>query len=145
MNTMAIMMGIQGSGKSTFVKEKFPDFVRVNLDTLHTRNKENKLIEESFKNHKDMVIDNTNPTKADREKYILAAKANGYHIVGYFMQSVLKECINRNNLREGKAKIPASAIAATSNRMELPDLREGFDELFFVSITEDGFKIDKWR
>ena len=32
-----IMMGIQGSGKTTFCARFLPDTKRVNLDTLHTR------------------------------------------------------------------------------------------------------------
>lgn len=36
--TIAILMGVQGSGKSTFYKTYLYDnFVRVNLDTLKTR------------------------------------------------------------------------------------------------------------
>ena len=38
---MAIMIGIQGSGKSTFCNVHLSEFTRINLDTLHTRNKEN--------------------------------------------------------------------------------------------------------
>lgn len=61
-----------------------------------------------------MVIDNTNPVVAEREKYIRRAKEAGYQVVGYFTQSRLQECIARNELREGKEKIPSKAIAATS-------------------------------
>lgn len=36
--TVVILMGLQGSGKSTFYRMHFSeDFVRVNLDTLKTR------------------------------------------------------------------------------------------------------------
>ena len=36
-----IFTGIQASGKSTFFKQHFRSgFVHINLDTLHTRNKE---------------------------------------------------------------------------------------------------------
>jgi predicted kinase len=35
-----ILIGIQGSGKSTFFKEKFADTrVRINLDMLRTKNR----------------------------------------------------------------------------------------------------------
>jgi predicted ABC-type ATPase len=44
---LVIMMGIQGSGKSTFYHQFLAkDFVRVNLDTLKTRNQEKLLIED---------------------------------------------------------------------------------------------------
>lgn len=145
MPVMAIMTGIQASGKSVFCKNYLSAYDRINLDTLHTRNKENTAIDEAFHAKRDMVIDNTNPTAADRRKYILKAKEKGYRIVGYFMQSRLQECIARNELREGKEKIPAKAIAATSNRLEMPSYEEGFDELYFVSITDAGMAVEKWR
>ncbi len=54
-----------------------------------------------------MVIDNTNPTAADRKKYIEKGKEHGYRVIHrYFMQSRVQECTARNELREGKAKIP---------------------------------------
>lgn len=145
MPTMAVMTGIQASGKSTFCQNNLPGYVRINLDTLHTRNKENIAMDEAFQAKKDMVIDNTNPTAEDRRKYILKAKEQGYRIIGYFMQSRLQECTARNELREGKAKIPARAIAATSNKLEIPAYEEGFDELYFVRMTDTGMTVEKWR
>ena len=65
MKTLVIMMGLQGSGKSTFfMKHLKNDFVRVNLDTLKTRNQENLLISQCLSEGKSYAIDNTNPTKA---------------------------------------------------------------------------------
>ncbi len=145
MKTVYIMMGIQGSGKSEFCRRFFPKVVRVNLDTLRTRNNEKHLIAECHDKCCDYVIDNTNPTLEDRARYITPAKAAGYHIVGYFMQSRLQECIARNNQREGKERIPAKAIACTSNRLVLPSLAEGFDELYFVENDGTNMSISEWR
>ena len=80
-------MGLQGSGKSECCRQFLPSYVRVNLDTLRTRNNERRLIEECFDAGKSFVVDNTNPTRADRERYITAAKEHGYHIIGIFMES----------------------------------------------------------
>ncbi|MDE6221312.1 MAG: ATP-binding protein [Lachnospiraceae bacterium] len=145
MPVMAIMTGIQASGKSTFCKNYLSAYDRINLDTLHTRNKENTAIDEAFLAQRDMVIDNTNPTVEDRKKYILKARENGYKIVGYFLQSRIQECIARNELREGKTKVPVKAITATSKKLEMPSYEEGFDELYFVRITDTGTVVDKWR
>lgn len=143
--TLAIMIGIQASGKSTFCRNYLPGYDRINLDTLHTRNKENIAMDEAFFAGRNIVIDNTNPTAKDRKKYITKAKEHGYHVTGYFMQSRLKECTARNELREGKAKIPTKAIAATSNRLQMPSYEEGFDELYFVRITDTGMYADPWQ
>ena len=143
---MAIMIGLQGSGKSTFcTKELSKDYVRVNLDTLKTRHQERLLIDECLREGKSFVIDNTNPTVEDRARYISSAKANEYHIIGYFMESKLKDCIARNALREGKARIPEKAIAATSNKLVIPSLDEGFDELYFVKNDGTTMIVEPWR
>ena len=70
-----IFTGIQASGKSTFYHRRWAkEYVHINLDTLHTRNKENLLLEDCLRKGYSFVVDNTNPTAADREKYILRAK-----------------------------------------------------------------------
>ncbi len=145
MPAVIIMMGIQGSGKSTFCAAKFPGYTRINLDTLHTRKKEQDVLRLAISRKENIIIDNTNPTKSDRRKYIEAGKASQYRIIGYFMQSRLEECIERNNSRIGKEKIPAIAIACTSNKLEMPDYEEGFDELYFVEITVSGFSVSEWK
>ena len=144
--TIVIMMGLQGSGKSTFYsKHLSADYVRVNLDTLKTRHQESLQIEECLMEGKNFVIDNTNPTMADRARYITLAKENGYHVIGYFMESKIKDCIARNALREGKARVPNTAIAATSNKLEIPSYEEGFDELYFVKNDGESMIIQPWR
>lgn len=141
-----IFIGIQASGKSTFYQQYYsPGFVHINLDTLHTRAKEAKLLEECICSRLSFVIDNTNPTIEDRKKYIQAAKRNGYEIEGYFFQSVVQDCIKRNSYRTGKACVPNTAIACTSNRLELPSYEEGFHRLYFVHIQENTFVIEPWN
>ena len=61
------------------------------------------------------------------------------------MQSRLQDCIARNDRREGKEKIPAKAIAMTSNKLELPSRDEGFDELYFVANDGEAMTISEWR
>lgn len=66
-----IFIGIQASGKSSFYREYMEGtFVHINLDTLHTRNKENLLLEECLAKRESFVVDNTNPTRKERERYI---------------------------------------------------------------------------
>lgn len=142
---VVILMGIQGSGKSTFYRTHLSDMVHVNLDTLRTRHRENELIAECLLHRSSFAVDNTNPTKAERERYISRAKEHGYRVIGYFMESKLRECIARNDLRSGTAKVPAKGIAATSNRLELPSYSEGFDELYFVANDGKKMTISEWR
>ena len=47
MPVMAIMIGIQASGKTRFAMTCLKDYTRINLDTLHTRNKEKLALDEA--------------------------------------------------------------------------------------------------
>lgn len=144
--TLVILMGIQGSGKSTFYRQFLSDeFIRVNLDTLKTRNKEAELVAECLAKGTSFAVDNTNPTKADRQRYIPVAREHGYKVVGYFMESKLKDCMERNEMRQGKEKIPRTAIAAISNKLEIPSYEEGFDELYFVKNDGVTMTVSEWR
>lgn len=144
--TMVILMGLQGSGKSTFYSRHLSErFVRVNLDTLKTRHQEKLLIEECMQRESNFAIDNTNPTRLDRERYIAPAKQAGYRVIGYFLESKIKDCIQRNAQREGKARVPEKAIAATSNKLEIPSYDEGFDELYFVKNNGESMTVEEWR
>ena len=140
-----IFIGIPASGKSSYYKKYFNGFEHINLDTLHTRNKEQRILEQCIMDEKSFVVDNTNPTKGDRQRYIIMAKENGYEVVGYFFQSILKDCIERNNQRVGKEKIYPKAIAAISNKLEIPDLDEGYQHIYFVKIEDSSFITEKWR
>jgi len=140
-----LFIGLQASGKSTFYYQRMADFVHINLDTLHTRNRERLLLQECLENGRSFVVDNTNPTVEERAKYIQAARNYGYRVEGYFFQSILTECLKRNRGRTGKACVPDRAIAGTSNRLELPSLQEGFDQLYFVRLEQKGFAVEPWK
>lgn len=141
-----IFIGLQASGKSTFYHQRWEkDHVHINLDILHTRNKERLLLEDCLKKGRSFVVDNTNPAVADREKYILMAKEYGYETEGYFFRSVIVDCVERNRKRTGKSCVPEKAIVYTSNRLELPSYREGFDRLYFVRIEQNEFIVEEWR
>lgn len=71
MCTMVLMIGIQGSGKTEFCRRYLAEgYVHVSLDALKTRKNEQRAITECFADRTDFVVDNTNPTRADRARYI---------------------------------------------------------------------------
>jgi len=145
LSTMILFIGIQASGKSSFYKKYLQEYTHVSMDVLHNRNKERLAIEECIAAGKDFVVDNTNPTKEDRKRYFDMIKGTDYRVKGYFFRSVIRESIERNALRTGKACVPECAIASTSNKLELPDYEEGFEELYYVSIQDGAFVVDAWR
>ena len=141
-----IFIGIQGSGKSTFYKNHLLDtHIRLGMDMLNTRYRESLLVSACINAKQSFVVDNTNPSKSDRKRYIDALGTSDFKIKGYFFQSKILECLERNNLRSGKAKIPEIGIKGTHKKLEIPSYDEGFDELYFVSLNNKEFKIEEWK
>ncbi len=79
-----ILVGIQASGKTTFYSHRFfSSHVRINLDMLKTRYREHHLFTCCCQYRIPLVVDNTNPRKKDRQRYIPTARENGFSITGY--------------------------------------------------------------
>ncbi|MHC4457096.1 MAG: AAA family ATPase [Planctomycetota bacterium] len=141
-----IFICIQASGKSTFYFEKMSkSHLRLNLDMLKTRYRESILLNACIKAKQPVVIDNTNATRDDRERYIGKLKQNQFKVIGYYFKSSIEECLHRDKMRKGKEKIPEIGIKSTYNILELPGYSEGFDELYYISIGEDGFTVEGWK
>lgn len=142
MKYMVIMMGVPGSGKSTFYQRFLQrDFVRVDPDILHTRHREDLLIEACISIGRSFAVDNTNPQRTDRARYIPAAKAAGYRVIGCYMDTHIVDCMARS--RTGQIRHPAASIASLSRKLEVPTLSEGFDELYFVNNTGREMRVER--
>jgi predicted kinase len=128
-----IFCGIQGAGKSTYYKNHFfNSHARISLDLLKTRNRELQFLKTCIATNMRFVVDNTNPTTIDRQRYIEPALAAGYKIICYFFDVTIDLAIERNELRKGKAKIPVSGIKGTFKKLVAPDLIEGFSEVIVI-------------
>ncbi|MEL6458622.1 MAG: AAA family ATPase [Cyanobacteria bacterium J06636_27] len=142
-----IFIGIQGAGKSTFYKEYFIDtHIRINLDMLKTRHREKLIFQACLSAKQRLVIDNTNPTVEDRKRYIITAKSQGFEVLGYYFDSELKDCKQRNNQRSGKKVIPLVGILSTYKKLVLPSYNEGFDAIYSVKTNSDySFIVEEWK
>jgi predicted kinase len=135
----AIFVGVQGSGKTSYYRERFFNtHVRISLDVLRTRPREHILFTACLQARQSFVIDNTNPLARDRARYILQARAAGFRVDAYCFQTSLQDAIRRNNQRKLQQKIPAAAVAATFKKLEKPTLEEGFDRIFIVELNPEG-------
>ena len=140
-----IFVGLQASGKSSFYRERFfHSHVRISLDLLKTRFRERLFLEACVSTDQRFVIDNTNPTRAERTPYIEVAKTRRYEVTGYYFRSALAECQVRNGRRQALERVPDQALAATSRKLELPSFDEGFDQLLYVRLTSEGFEVEEW-
>ena len=111
---------------------------------LKTHHQE-KLIFEACRDAKQpLVIDNTNPTKLDRARYIPRLKTHKFAVIGYYFESSLPDCLHRNNQRGGKAKNSKIGVRSTYNKLEIPDYSEGFDRLFHVKAIAYDFIVREY-
>ncbi|HEX5422907.1 MAG TPA: AAA family ATPase [Candidatus Acidoferrales bacterium] len=137
-----IFVGIQGSGKTSFYRERFfNSHVRISLDMLRTRRREQILFRACLAAGQSFVIDNTNPLPIDRARYVSEARQAGFRVVTYYFETSLGDAMRRNNQRLGKEKIPPMALAATLRKLQAPSLQEGFDAVYVVTMGDGRFDI----
>lgn len=141
-----IFVGIQGSGKSSFYKERFfHTHVRLNLDMLKTKHRQQLLLAACLEAKQPFVADNTNVTAEARALFVAPAKAASFRVVGYYFRSDVKAALLRNGLREGAARVPDKGLLGTYRRLQVPSPAEGFDALYYVRIGEAGeFIVEDW-
>ncbi len=140
-----IFIGIQGAGKSTFYLDRFfHTHVRINLDMLRTRKRENLLLHACFAGGQRFVVDNTNPDQKAREKYLSGAKTAGFRAIAYYFDISPDDALPRNAQRTGKARVPEKAIHATHRKLEIPSKNEGFQEVYRVWLDEcEGLQVEE--
>lgn len=139
-----IFIGLQASGKSSFYHEKFfSTHVRISLDLLRTRHREHRMLSLCLETQQPFVIDNTNPAREDRRRYINAAQSAGFSIVGYYFSGRIAECLHRNQQRPHP--VPDVGLLATARKLQIPSMNEGFCALKYVRLESSGIVIDNWR
>jgi predicted kinase len=141
-----LFIGIPAAGKSTFYQERFSStHVRINRDMLKSEARTRSLFAWCLDHGQSCVLDNTNTTQAKRTPWIAMARMKGIPVTGYFFSSALGPALTRNQLRVGNARIPDAGVRDHRARLEIPNLGEGFDRLYFVRLAEDGFQVEDWK
>lgn len=136
---LIIFTGVQASGKSSYyLLNLYHSHLRINLDMLKTRHRENMIFEAALASKTKMVIDNTNPDQMSRARYIQRARDAGFEVHSYYFETDLSSSLERNRHRVGKANIPEVGVRATYKKLEIPKLDEGFDAIFKVKIIGNG-------
>jgi predicted kinase len=138
-----IFVGLPAAGKTTFFVQRFKDthrHISKDLWPKSSRKDERQARElrDALRAGQPAVLDNTNPTIADRSAIIAIAREAGARVIGYHFTAPTREAVGRNRGREGSARVPDVAIFTTAKRMVPPSRGEGFDELYAVAIGENG-------
>ncbi len=148
---LVLFIGLQGSGKSSFYRERFAaTHVHVSKDLWPNARKrearQRRLISEALARGDSVVVDNTNPLVEDRVPLIGLGRERGARVVGYVFESDLETCLARNAGRVGRARVEDKAIHITYRKLRWPSSAEGFDALFHVRVRpEGGFDVKEWR
>ena len=135
-----VLCGLQGAGKTTLYRDRWLEtHVRISMDLLRTRAREAALLELCLTTRQPFVVDNTNPTVADRRRYVEPARAAGFRVVGFLVDASAVEALGRNAQRE--RRVPERGVAGTARRFIRPAPEEGFDELWHAVAVDGGFRV----
>jgi predicted kinase len=132
-----ILCGVQGSGKTTLYRDRFLEtHVRVSMDLHRTRAREAAFLRTCIETKMAFVVDNTNPTVAERARYVVPAREAGYKLVAYLVEVDHAVAVGRNAVRT--RTVPAAGLRDVARRLVRPAPEEGFDELWHATAAPDG-------
>ena len=134
-----IFSGVQASGKTTFYAERYlATHLRIAMDLMGTRHRERRFLETCLETGQRFVVDNTNPSEAERAPYVQAALAARYEVVGCEFRTSADDALRRNERRARRARIPVAGLLGTYGRLEPLRAREGYARVLVVEIAERG-------
>jgi len=148
--TAVIMVGLPGSGKSTYSQQKFPDYTLVSRDAQVEHLGNGLSYSEAFKTvdqkevdaryqqvfatavqkKENIVIDKTNLTHKSRMRSIQPLKDKGYNITIVVLMPSIVTLYRRNAKRTGKV-VPTKVIRHMMTTFEMPFANEGSTSYVF--------------
>lgn len=141
---LAVLVGLQASGKSTFRSRRFAGTHTVVGKDLFPRSARNKqrrqmrLIEEALERGRSVVVDNTNPSPLEWAPLIAVGRAHGARVVAYWFPPDVPNTLARNAARQGRERVPDVGFFDTLRRLRRPRRADGFDEVRQVRLDGRG-------
>jgi predicted kinase len=134
-----ILIGVQGAGKTTFYQERFfHTHLRISLDMLRSRRREQLLLDACLKGGQPFVIDNTNTLAGSRARYIEPSRGASFQMSAYFFRVSLEDALRRNGERKLKHKVPVAAVISAFKRLQPRAFDEGFNAIYIVEVTPEN-------
>lgn len=157
MATLHMLIGIPGSGKSTYCRnylsKKYPEATIIASDIVRNNNPDLKeeeiwpeiyrLCATSLKRGEDIIYDATNITPNVRNRFfnkLAEHNAVDYEKIAYYFTTDPKVCEKRVNIRNtlpNERFLPVDVIAGYGERIIAPSLEEGFKEIIVINNDEE--------
>lgn len=146
MPNLIMLVGIPASGKSSYAKENYKDYKIYSSDKLReklfnnvndqTHNDElfryiHKNIIKDLQNGINVVYDATNIYSRNRKSFLNKLFNINCNKICIVFNVDIDKCKLRNSTRE--RKVPEKVIDKMYNKMELPSIEEGFDEIYYIN------------
>ena len=154
MSKLIMMVGVPGSGKSTWIKNnKAETNIVISRDAIRfakLKDDEDYFAHESevfnefvwqiangLAGDKTVIADATHLNKKSRALVLGKVAKLADEIEAVMIDVHLETAIKRNDQREGRAKVPRGVIRRMYFQMEPPTKEEGFDKITFIREDEE--------
>ena len=136
---LVVFSGIQGSGKSTFFQHRFATtHIRISLDVVRTRQREDVLLFACLSIGQSVVVDNTSPTQEQRHRYAQLAKSAGMTPILYYFDTHIDDALRRNNARPETWRVPEIGVRGTFAKLQYPTPAEEFERIYIVKNLDNS-------
>lgn len=140
---MIILVGKPASGKTTFTKKYYNDYVHINQDTLKTKQKCVSKARDSIKSGQNIIIDNTNGLYETRKLYYDLIGNLNIQVIIYIFDIPYYLSYHLNNLRVQQTKGLTKKIPSIVYTMYMKKYKEPTnDEYKNLQIIKLPFIID---
>lgn len=143
---LIVMVGYPASGKSTIYRDIFAPlgYKHINQDTLKTKTKCEKALREALSKGHSAVVDNTNPSKESRYKWLRIAAEFGIPPRCVWMNIPRELADHLNAVQYKRDQVPSIAYNIFSKSFEKPSIEEGFTEVIELTFSP-RFESDEHR
>jgi predicted kinase len=141
---LAVLIGLQASGKSTFVAAHLAaTHVVVSKDLMrsakHKERRQQLQIAAALAAGRSVAVDNTNPGPAQWAPLIATAREHGARVVAYYFPPDPAGSRARNAERPAATRVPEVGIASVLAQLREPPTRaHGFDAVRTVAFDGSG-------